>query len=363
MRARPNASFHILGITAFSLLLTAKLAGAATIGIVAPQTGPYASLGEQIIRGASAALGVQDRAVTIHETCEPGSGKAIAEQLRNEGIEIAIGFLCVETLADVLPELKDSQIPAMTVAVRSRLLAEDAQRNGWPFFRLAPADGQEAAAMADAVLTHWQNQSVALVDDGTIYARDLISAVRQKLEAGGIKPVFVDTFRPGQEQQLALVRRLAKAGATRVVVGGDRSDVAIMARDAQKEGSSLVFMGGDVMRAANRPVPLSDGVLAVALPDYAKLPDADDAVSIMQIADFVPEGYALPAYAAVQTVIAAAEKAKGEDKRLESALHGTSFNTAIGTISFQQNGELADNPFRLQEWRHGGWLPFDQVTE
>lgn len=363
MRERSYANINLIGFAAFSLLLTAQLAGATTIGVVAPQAGPYASLGDQIIRGASAALGDQDRVITIPETCEPGSGNDIAERLRNEGVQIAIGFLCVETLTDALPALKDSQIPAMTVSVRSRLLSEDGERNGWPFFRLAPVDGQEATAISEAILSRWQNQSVALVDDGTIYARDLVAAVRQKLEAGGIKPVFVDTFRPGQEQQLALVRRLVKAGATRVLVGGDRGDVAIMARDAQKEASNLQFMAGDVMRAANRPLPLADEVLAMALPDYAKLPEADDAVSIMRIAGFEPEGYALPAYASVQIGLAAAEKARSEKKSIESALHEATFSTAIGPVSFQQNGELTDNPFRLQEWRQSSWILVEQTAQ
>lgn len=363
MTVKAPSLIRNIALFSLSLLCSAGFSHAATIGVVAPQTGPFALLGEQVVQGASAAAGTGNKLVVIPESCEPGSGKQVAEKLQSEKADIAIGFLCVETLTDALPLLKNSSTPAITVSVRSRILMEDAQRHDWPFFRLAPVEGEESAALADAILSQWQNQPIALVDDGTIYARDLVAAVRQKLEAGGIKPVFTDTFRPGQEQQLALIRRLVKAGATRVVVGGDRSDVAIMAQDAQKEGANLTFIGGDVLRAANKPVVLPDGVMAMALPDYARLTSADDAVSILRIAGAEPEGYTLPAYAATQIAEAATAKAAEERQPLLDVLRNIDVKTAIGQVRFQPNGELGKNPFRLQVWRDNGWHLAEQETE
>lgn len=363
MNAKALFIFRKSALCGLSFVCSAPLAFAATIGVVAPQSGPFAPLGQQIVQGASAAAGTGNQIVVIPETCEQGSGKQVAEKLQSEKADIAIGFLCVETLTDALPLLKNSGTPAVTISVRSRILMEDAQRRGWPFFRLAPAEGQEATALAQAILTQWQNQPIALVDDGTIYARDLIASVRQKLEAGGIKPVFTDTFRPGQEQQLSLIRRLAKAGATRVVVGGDRNDVAVMARDAQKDGANLTFIGGDVMRAANKPLALPDGVMAMALPDYAKLNSADDAVSVLRIAGADPEGYTLPAYAATQVAEAVTAKAAEERLNILDVLRNIDVKTVIGPVRFDANGELSKNPFRLQVWRDNGWHLVDQEAQ
>lgn len=352
----------------FTLPLLACLLGpqsvkAAVIGVVAPSSGPYARLGEQIQHGAGAALGEGNQIVSIQETCEPGSGKQVAEQLKSQGVSIAVGFLCVETLTDVLPALKGIDIPAITVSVRSRILSEDAERQGWPFFRLAPVEGQEAAAIADVILKSWQNQPIALIDDGTIYARDLIAAVRSRIEAGGIKPVFTDTFRPGQEQQLSLVRRLAKAGATRIIVGGDRSDIAIMARDADKDGAKLTFVGGDVLRAANRPIALPEGVMAVALPDFSKEVEADSAVSILRVGGVDPDGYTLPAFAAVQVAEQALTSARSSGISTVEALKRDVVSTVIGPIDFQPNGELKQNLFRLQRWQQNGWALDQPPTE
>lgn len=341
-----------LCVVAGLLLTSTSAAMAATIGVVAPQTGPYANLGAQVFEGARAAAAKNgDLLVEINETCEQGAGKAIAERLRAEQAVAAIGFLCVETLSEALPDLKDARIAAITLSVRSKILMEDAQRYEWPFFRMAPVDGDEAEKLAEVMLTQWQNRPIALVEDGTIYGRDLASAIRQKLEAGGIKPVFTDTYRPGQEQQLALVRRLSKAGATHVFVGGDRNDTATIARDAATDKINLTVIGGDALKSANRPIPLNDGVLAITLPDYTTLPEAQTVVGEFRARSAEPDGYALPAYAAVEIVRQAAAAGAVIDH-----LAGQSFSTVIGPIGFGTDHELQANPLRLLEWRDNNFL-------
>lgn len=348
---KPTLKASIFAVAGL-LLASAGPTIAATIGVVAPQGGPYAGLGAQVLEGARAAATKNgDRLVEINETCEQGAGKAIAERLRAEQAVAAIGFLCVETLSEALPDLKDARIPAITLSVRSKILMEDAQRYGWPFFRMAPVDGDEAEKLADVMLKQWQNRPVALVEDGTIYGRDLASVIRQKLEAGGIKPVFTDTYRPGQEQQLALVRRLSKAGATHVFVGGDRNDTATIARDAAADKISLTVIGGDALKSANRPIPLQEGVLAVTLPDYTTLPEAQTIVGEFRARNAEPDGYALPAYAAVEIVRQAAVNGDVIDR-----LAGPSFSTVIGPIGFGRDHELQTNPLRLLEWRNNNFL-------
>jgi len=339
-------------------------ASAAVIGVVAPHAGPYALLGSQILQGArTAAQANGDTLVEIDESCEENGGAAAAKALAEAKVGMAIGFLCVETLTTALPLLKAQQIPAISVSVRSKILMEDAHRNGWPFFRLAPVEGAEADKAAATILDIWKAEPIGLIDDGTIYGRELTAAVRQKLEAGGITPVFADTFRPGQEQQVALVRRLSKAGATHVFIGGDRNDAAIIARDASAEGTALVLMGGDTLRAANRPVPLRDGVLAVALPDYAALPQAAAAADALRAGQIEPEGYVLPAYAAVEIAHQALTSAQQRTAPTARSLSGDIFKTVVGPIAFDEDHELKRNPFALLEWRGAEFIVRQPATD
>lgn len=337
-------------------------ASAAVIGVVAPRTGPYALLGSQVFQGARvAAEAAGDTVVEIDESCDEAGGAAAAKGLIDAKAAVAIGFLCVETLSTALPQLKAAQIPALTISVRSKILMEDALRNGLPFFRMAPVEGMEADKLSETILAIWKAEPIAIVEDGTIYGRELASAIRQHLEPMGMSPIFTDTFRPGQEQQVALVRRLAKAGATHVLVGGDRNDVSIIARDAASENIRLSLIAGDTMRAANRPVPLRDGVMAVALPDYLALPSAAAAIAALRARNIDPDGYMLPAYAAAELAHQAIIAAAG--KPATAAIAAGNFSTAIGPIAFDKGHELKNNPFRLLEWRGSALVLSHPATE
>ncbi|MCL6708363.1 branched-chain amino acid ABC transporter substrate-binding protein [Pseudomonas sp. R2.Fl] len=345
-----------LALAAATLFAAVTTVHAEGIAVVAPQSGPYAVLGEQIRDGAAAAASAVGKNIfLINESCEPGSSQEIATRIVEAGVDVAIGFLCSESLDGALPALAEAKIPAITVSVRWKGLMEDALKYGWPFFRLAPAPDDESEKLIDVILATWPGAPLALVEDGTIRGRELVDAVRAGLEERGLKPVFTDTFRPGQEQQIALVRRLQKAGATHVLVGGDRNDVATIARDAAAENVPLTIVGGDAMRAVDQPVPLADGVLAVTLPDYASEPAAAKAAEALRAVGIEPEGYVLPAHAAVEIALAATAKATEENRPTGEILAGGRFPTAIGTIGFGGDHELADNPYRLLEWRNGAF--------
>ncbi|NLR96215.1 ABC transporter substrate-binding protein [Rhizobium sp. P38BS-XIX] len=344
----------------FALLSAAGSSYAAGIhiGVVAPQDGNFGTLGAEVTTGANFEIQAQkDTATVVDEPCTEDGGRAVAEALIAAKAQVAIGFLCTETLEGALPRLKDAGIPAITVSVRSRILMEDALKNGWPLFRLAPVDSAEAAMAINTILKDWAADPLALIDDGTIHGRELVGAIRSALEEKGLKPVFTDTYRPGQDQQIALVRRLKKAGAARVFIGGDRSDVAVIARDAKSENIPLAIVGGDAMRAADQPVPLLPGVQAIALPDYASLPASQETVQAMRSGGIEPDGYILPAAAAAEIASQAADRAKAANKPIADALIGNAFQTAIGPITFGQNHELTENPYRLLEWRGNAFAP------
>lgn len=353
MTARPTVSL-LLAATAF---LASSAADAQVIGVVSPQNGSFELLGRQI-RGGAAFAGISNGVTLkmVPESCEDGSGEAVARRLVELKVDAAIGFLCSESLDGAMPPLQSAGIPAITLSVRWQGIMEDALKRDWPLFRMAPATRAESDKLADVILTRWPGVALALIDDGTISGRDLSEAVRSKLEERGMKPVFTDTFRPGQEQQIGLVRRLQSTGATHVFIGGDRSDVSIIARDASAEKIKLTIVSGDAMRAADAPVALQDGVYAVALPDYGAKADANEIATSMREKGIEPEGYVLPAYAAVQIAAAAAEKAKQDKSTVAAELLSNRFATAIGPIGFTSEHELADNPYILQVWQDGRFV-------
>lgn len=337
----------------------AQAANAATLGIVAPQDGPYKVLGDQIRQGAKAAANQAGLdIVEINEDCTGDGGGAIADGLIAAKVSIAIGFLCSETLANSLPQLKETGTPVLTLSSRSTILLEDAVKNSWPVFRLAPSETAEADKLAEIILRDWQGALFALIDDGTIHGRELVDRIRAKLEEAGLQPTRMETLRPAQEQQVALVRRLSRAGISNVFMATDRSDVSTVAHDAASENIPLTILGGDTLNAANAPIPLEAGTFAVTLPDYVMSPQAGAAIEVLTAAGVtIPEGYILPAFAATQIAANTIGMAEQQKKSVLDILKDSTFTTAIGDVAFNEVHELKDNPYSLQLWNGQTFTP------
>jgi len=336
-------------ISAFvtGLLLTgASLADELHIGIAAPLTGPSALLGEQLRKGADAASAASaDHTITVEtadDACTAEGGSSAAHQLAAAKVRIVVGFLCTEAIEAALPILRDAGIPVVTPGVRTDSLTDRRKKTGWPVYRLAPrADGEQAAA--GTLLTKlWRTELFAIVDDGTIYGRELAESFRLAAEQAGLKPVFVDTFRPQLDNQIGLVGRLRKAGATHLFAGGDRDDIAIIGRDAGELGMPLAIAGGETLRSAPGDVPLNAGTLMIGLPEWAEIADPQ-VVDALAKAGTVPEGYVLPAYAAMEVAIAAASS--GVEPA--AALDGPEFRTATGRVKFDDKGDLSESPYKV----------------
>ena len=214
------------------------LAGAATavaerIGIAAPLEGASALLGRQILDGAATAAreaGVQT--VTADDQCTAEGGEAAALTLVAAEVDVVVGFLCTESIEAALPILSGAGIPVITPGVRSNGITDRRQRESWLVWRVGPRSDAELAAVGDILVRRWRDELFAIVDDGTIHGRELAESFRLAAELAGLQPLLVDTYRPQSENQIGLVGRLRRAGVTHVFVGGDRDDVAIMARDA-----------------------------------------------------------------------------------------------------------------------------------
>jgi branched-chain amino acid transport system substrate-binding protein len=346
-------------LCALAALVLAGQAGAqASIGLSAPLSGPSAILGEQMRTGAvMAAEQLADPTVRLSvadDGCTADGGARAARELVAAKVQIVVGFLCGEAIEAALPILKEANIPTITVGVRTDSLTDGKKKTGWPIYRLGPRADSEREAAGRLLTRLWESELFAIVDDGTIYGRELSESVRIAAEKAGLTPVFVDTFRPQLDNQIGLVGRLQRAGATHVFAGGDRDDVAVIGRDGAQLQTGLTVASGETLRSVGE-LPLAAGTLMVALPDW---PDAAAPAVVTTFAEqrILAQGYVLPAYAAVEVAHAAIAGVAGG--RIAD-LSNRDFSTAIGTIRFDDKGDLTENPYRL--FRFDG-TTFDPVA-
>ena len=343
---------------ATAVLLATGACAETRIGLAAPLEGPLALLGEQMRVGAQlAAKEAGAILVPVDDQCSAEGGAAAARKLLAERVSLVVGFLCTEAIEAALPILAKEDVPTITSGVRADSLTERREKTGWLVWRVAPRADAEAGAAAQILTRRWRDRLFAIVDDGTIYGRDLSETVRLAVETAGLKPVFVDTFRPQSENQIALVGRLRRAGAAEIFVGGDREDIAIIARDAASLENDLTIIGGEALKATGE-IPIEPGVMMVGLPE--PVVSANETVRKLFAEQGVePEGYALPSYVAVEIALDAIGRTNSSSISLADALSQARIETAIGVVTFDDRGDLAENPYRLLRYDGTRFLPVE----
>jgi branched-chain amino acid transport system substrate-binding protein len=104
-------------------------------------------------------------------------------------------------------------------------------------------------------------------------------------------------------------------------------------------------------------VPLAAGTLMIALPEWQEV--AEPAVAEkFKTNGVIPDGYVLPAYAAVEVVRAAAADASASGD-LKKALTEHDFQTTIGLVRFDAKGDLSDNPYRVFRYDGTRFVPVE----
>lgn len=332
-----------------ALLCTSSFADDFRIGVAAPLTGTSARLGTQVRVGAEAAAGAANPAAlleVVDDECTAEGGANAAKQLVDAKVTMVVGFLCTESIEAAMPMLEDAGIPVITVGVRTNSLTDRRFKTGWPVVRLAPRADAEGIAISSILIDLWRSALFAIIDDGTIYGRELAETLRAEAEKEGLEPVYIDTFRPQLQNQIGLAGRLRKAGATDVFVGGDLEDIAILGRDAAGLDYKLTIAAGETLRSAASEIPLQTGTLMIGLPEWADVA-TPAAVTAIKARGAEPEGYSLPTYAAVEIAVAASANAKASGISLLDALAKGGFTTAIGPVGFDEKGDLSKSPYRL----------------
>lgn len=313
-----------------------------TIGVSAPLSGPNAILGEQVSNGASAAAATLGAGIDIQDdACSAEGGATAARHFVERKVAVVVGYLCNEALEAALPILKEAGIPAITIGVRANALTDRRDKTGWPVFRLAPRGDAESAAVAKFIPQLWRTTPFAILDDGAIQNRDRAESLRLAAEEAGLKPVFVDGFRPGLDRQPTLTKRLKDAGAQAAFISGDPADAAVIAASANEAGVALEIAGGEEFAQTS---PLPAGTVMVGLPTWRDVADGDT-LAALDAKGVLPDGYVLPAWAGVQI---AASAAKG-DAATSMAERVAAFAgaTAIGRVRFDAKGDLTETPYRL----------------
>ena len=237
---------------------TVTAAKPVVIGLQGPITGPWAYEGEmakqsceiaaQLINQKGGILGgrmVELR--VVDDAGEPRTGALAAQKLVGQKDVVAAvstyGSSICEPASNIYEKFKKVNIGYGVTAVRLT------QRDFKYFFRTCGRDDSQGAFFAQAVLSKFNANRIAIMHDNTAFgkglAEDTRRALKQMIDAGKAEIVYFDAITPGEKDFHVSLTKLREAKPEVWYFTGYYAEAALLITQARDIGITCPFVGGN----------------------------------------------------------------------------------------------------------------------
>jgi branched-chain amino acid transport system substrate-binding protein len=358
-----------------SLMLGGAASADISIGVAGPISGQFAAFGEQMRAGAELAVvhinargGVLGERLVLEvgdDSCDPSKAVAVANHLAGRGVVFVAGHFCSTASIPASTVYAEEEIIQISPASLDPRLTED--RPGPGIFRLAGRYDRQGQVAGAFLAETFADRRVGIVHDGTAYGKGLADAGRAAMEEAGERPILYEAYNPGESDYSGLVSRLNAAAVEVLFLGGYHTEAGLVARELRRRGMDTVLVSGDALVTEEFWAiagPAAEGTLMTYPPDPRKEPAAQPAVEGLEAKGIDPQPYAISSYAAIEVWAQAAEAAGSTAfAAVVEALNEGGFETALGTVSFDDAGDATLPGFVIYEWRDGWYDYFDAAAE
>lgn len=354
----------LLAATAVVALGVADAAAEIPIAVVGPITGQYATFGDQMKLGAeqavadiNAAGGINGEMLTLavgDDACDPKQAVAVANQLVNEGVVFIAGHFCSGSSIPASAVYFEEDVLQISPASTNPQLTEQDFGN---VFRVCGRDDQQGQVAAQYILDNYPDANIAIVHDKTAYGKGLADETKAALNEAGIEETLYEAYTAGEKDYSALVSKLKQNAIDVLYVGGYHTEAGLMVRQMREQAMDTQLISGDALVTNEFWSITGDagqGTLMTFGPDARKFPEAAAVVAKFEEQGIDPEGYTLYTYAAVQVFANAVEATGGTDVvELETYIKANSFNTVIGSLDFNDKGDITTPAYVWYQWDNG----------
>ena len=354
----------IVSVTSAALYATA--AGAEIlIGVAGPMTGKDAWFGAQMERGAEVAvadlnaaggvLGQQVELITVDDFCDPEQAVAAAKKLVSEGVIFVVGHYCSHSSIPASEIYEAAGVLMISPASTNPMLTELGRAN---VFRVNYRDDAAGIVVGNYLADHWLDKKIAILHDDSTFDKGVAEETKENLNRRGITEAVYQAYVPGKNNYAGEIAELEAADIAVVFIGGYHTEIGLMARAARDRGYSVQLIAG--LSLASEEFGLiaglaAEGALFIDQPDPRGHSEAAPLVERFRASGFEPEDYTLLAYAAVQAWAQAAEKAGSlELQAVIASLRRHQFDTVLGTIEFDDKGDVSVQGPVLYVWHSNG---------
>jgi branched-chain amino acid transport system substrate-binding protein len=246
----------------------------------------------------------------------------------------------------------------MTPASTNPKLTDDAKASGWKnVFRTCGRDDVQGAVAGKFLASKYKK--VAIIHDKSTYGKGVADETKKAMNAAGLQEILYEGINQGDKDFSALISKIKAAGADAVYLGLYVAEGGLLLRQAKEQALKAQFVSEDAM-VDNQLWAIAgdaaEGMLMTFAPDPRNLATAKGVVAKFKTSGFDPEGYTLYTYAAFEVWKQAAEKAGSTDTaKVAAALHGKTYKTVLGDLTFDDKGDIVNPEYVFYVWSKGAY--------
>ena len=340
------------------------------IATAGPITGDLAEFGAQMKNGATKAVedinkagGVMGKQLVLEvgdDACDPKQAVAVANDLASKGVAFVAGHFCSGSSIPASAVYQDEGLLQITPASTNPKFTEDAAAKGWTtVFRTCGRDDQQGSFAGAWLADKYAGKKVAVVHDKSAYGKGLADLTKENMNKAGLTEVLYEGITAGEQDYTALVSKLKEAQVDVIYFGGYHPEAALIVRQSREQGLNAPLLSGDSLNTlefATLAGKAADGTMFTNAAEARNLPSAKAVVEEFRAGGYEPEGYTLSTYAAVQAWAQAVAKAGTTDpEKVAEALRSQPWDTVIGSLSFDDKGDLTSSTYVWYEFKDGNY--------
>jgi len=246
-----------LSVTVAASALGFALSSAAadiTIATAGPMTGDYAAFGQQMERGAKAAVadinaagGVNGEKLVLEvgdDVCDPKQAVAVANDFVQKGVIFVAGHFCSGSSLPASDVYIEENILQMTPASTNPAFTDGPAADGiTTIFRTCGRDDQQGDFAGKWIAENMGDKNIAVLHDKSTYGKGIADRTKAMLNAEGVTEKMYEAYTAGEQDYTALVSKLKAENIDVIYLGGYHTEGALIIRQAREQGLDAQLLG------------------------------------------------------------------------------------------------------------------------
>jgi len=333
--------------------------GDVIVYVAAPLSGWQADGGQTVVGGARLAaeranasggvLGYHIKVVPLDDEADTEVAVAVANEIAGavRGGERVLGIIGHYNSGQSAAALEVYQdLPVIIITPTSS--DPGLTREGYTrFFRVNATDASQAPYDAEFMVNDLKAERIAVVYAENEYGRALRDEMVKALNALGKPTAAVIGIPEAADTQAEAVAKIKQANQDMVFLAGYETEGYILLPELRAAGVQVPFMASDgcfLYEFIDGSGKAAEGAYVSGFaPDTSTVTDRQWWKAYQQVEARNPGTYSLAGYSAMTVLIEGARRANSLDAdKIASALRSGEFDTLVGTIAYDEFGDLRD---------------------